>query len=469
MQSLPRVPVRLTGAAALRLGWQFARDPIAAMRRTCEDHGPFVAATAFPFIRRSRMVLLGAPLILTAAAKFNFEVLNNAAVWRSTSLLRGGARNSAARRLNDNLTRMAGPRHAHYRRLISRPLRKSKIDALGERLVSLASDEVASWPVGNTIELTQQAHRFLRLLTIELLFGGERRLGYPIADMAGHLMRRTWSARVMAFPINLPMTPYAKTLREAEDLERNAIAWVQAKHGHAADDDLVSILANNPDQDGAEVDAATIARGIPALVAMASEACQTTLVWALLLLALHPRIARELLDELSGAPSSIEVSNLPKLDAIVKETMRILPPVPSQLRTANCETQLFDYQVPRGARLVLSTFVINRSPDLYPEADRFDPARWSALNPSVFDYPVFGGGPRNCPGYHFALVVLKVALASIVKRYRVELPAGSRIDYAVHPTLRPVGSIPVVLQRQDGGFQRASVLGTIRNLIRLDE
>ena len=72
-------------------------------------------------------------------------------------------------------------------------------------------------------------------------------------------------------------------------------------------------------------------------------------------------------------------------------------------------------------------------------------------------------------GMEPSFVVLKIALASIVKRYRVELGAGSRIDYAVHPTLRPVGSIPVVPQRQDGAFRRASVRGTIRNLIRLDE
>jgi hypothetical protein len=77
------MPARLTGAAGLRLGWQFARDPIAAMRRAYADHGPFVSATTFPFVGRSRMVLLGVPLILTADAKFNLEVLNNAAVWRA--------------------------------------------------------------------------------------------------------------------------------------------------------------------------------------------------------------------------------------------------------------------------------------------------------------------------------------------------------------------------------------------------
>jgi len=72
-------------------------------------------------------------------------------------------------------------------------------------------------------------------------------------------------------------------------------------------------------------------------------------------------------------------------------------------------------------------------------------------------------------GMEPSFVVLKIALASIVKRYRVELGAGSRIDYAVHPTLQPVGSIPVVLQRQDGCVPTRIRSRNDPNSIRLDE
>ncbi len=463
----PRPP-ELTGLAALRAGWQFARDPIRAMRLNYEAYGPCVViGKALPFVLHPKVVLLGAPLILAAGAALNREVLNNATTWRSVSFLPGGPRNSAARRLSENLTRMTARRHAHYRKLISAPLHKHSVDALGNDMVRLAQEAVASWPTGAAIDLGQYIYRLVRLIAIDLLFGADRTLGYPIADMTNQLMERKWSGSAMAFKVNLPMTAYGRSLREAATLERCAIAWAEKKRGQVDPRDLVSIIVNSPDPDGNPASAATIARSIPALVTMTSEACQTSLTWACLLIAQHPRVAREVLDELTGVAPSVEaIMSLPRLDAVVKETMRILPPVPLQMRVAERETVLLGWPVPKGARLVLSAFVTNRVPDLYPEADRFLPERWATINPTAFEYQVFGGGPRNCPGYLFAMKVMKVALAAMLTAYRVEISAGARIDYRVQPTLRPAGSMPVVLHRQDGAFAAAPIRGNIRSLIR---
>jgi cytochrome P450 len=145
MNSAAPRPAELTGLAALRAGWQFARNPIDAMRRNYEAHGSFVViGKALPFVSFPKLVLLGAPLILTAGAAVNREVLNNPATWRSVSFFPGGPRNSAARRLSGNLTRMTGPGHAHYRKLISAPLHKHNVDALGSDMLRLAQEAVAS-------------------------------------------------------------------------------------------------------------------------------------------------------------------------------------------------------------------------------------------------------------------------------------------------------------------------------------
>jgi cytochrome P450 len=468
--AVPR-PLELTGLAALRAGWQFARNPVDAMRRNYDAYGSFVViGKALPFVSYPKIVLLGAPLILTAGADVNREVLNNPATWRSVSLFPGGPRNSAARRLSGNLTRMTGPRHARYRKLISAPLHKHNVDALGDDMVRLAQEAVASWPAGDTIDLVQYVYRLVRLITIDLLFGADRTLGYPIADITNHYMQRKWSVSAMAFKANLPVTPYGKSLREAQMLESRAIEWVEKKRGRVDPRDLVSIIINNPDSDGNPASAIAVAGSIPALVTMTSEACQTSLVWASLLLAQHPRVARELLDELTGvAPSAEATVNLPRLDAVIKETMRILPPVPLQMRVAEYATTLLGWPIPRGARLVLSAFLTNRMPDLYPEADRFLPERWSTINPTAFEYMVFGGGPRNCPGYLFATKVLKVALAAMLMAFRIEIRPETRIEYQMQPTLRPAGRVPVVLHRQDGAFAAAPIRGNVRSLVRFPQ
>src|SRR5262249_62317129 len=93
--------------------------------------------------------------------------------------------------------------------------------------------------------------------------------------------------------------------------------------------------------------------------------------------------------------------------------------------------------VPRGSRVILNGFLTARMPDMYPDGDVFRPERWSTITPSGFEWPVFSGGPHSCPGYLFGLTGGKLALAAILMRHRIEVPAGTRAEYPGPPTLRP--------------------------------
>ncbi len=316
-------PVRLTGPAALRWGVRFARDPLVATRQCFEQFGSFVMlSNVLPFVRPRGVAMLSVPLVLTAGAAFHRELLSNPATWRGVSLLPGGPRHSSARRLGAGLTRMTGRRHAYYRGLIAPPLRKSGIDALTGRMAALAQAEVATWPAGEPLELWEIARRLMRRLAVELLFGGDPE-GYQIADLAGELMEAKWS-RGGFIPLNLPFTPYGRMVRTAERLERRLLDWIASKRGQRDEHDLGSIIVNSPDADGTLPSDEAIAGQMPSLFAAASEAGQSALAFTLLLVALHPRVAGELFDELRGrqggaTPSLEEASALSSLDGIVKE------------------------------------------------------------------------------------------------------------------------------------------------------
>jgi cytochrome P450 len=146
--------------------------------------------------------------------------------------------------------------------------------------------------------------------------------------------------------------------------------------------------------------------------------------------------------------------------------MRILPPVPQQFRVAEHDTSLTGYPLPFRTKALLSPFLTNRHPDLYPEADRFKPDRWATIDPSQYEYLVFSAGPRGCPGYAFGVAILKVAIATIMTRYRIELQSNTRIDYRVGVALTPRHAVPAVLNRQNGTFDATPIRGTIRNLVR---
>lgn len=465
-------PVRLTGSQALRWGWRFARDPLIATRRSFDSFGPLVILTeALPFIRPARAVMLGVPLVWTAGAVFYRELLSDPDRWRGTSLLPGGPKHSAARRTSSGLTRMTGYRHTHYRKLLLNPLRRTNVKALLKDMVVLAEREIASWPLEKMIDLWEYARRLMRVFAVELLFGGGGDQAYSIADLVSRLMEHKWDRRAFIFPINLPNTLYGQIVRESEDLEKRLLVWVASKRGRFDNRDLASIIVNSPDADGNLADDATVVGQLPSLFAAASEASQGVLAWTLLILMQHPRVAEALLDELrhelGGASPSLEGAvDLPLLDAVVKESMRILPPVPLQIRVAQCDTTIAGNEIPQGSRVILNTFLTNRMPELYLEGDLFRPERWFTIAPNAFEFPVFSAGPHSCPGYWFGSTAVKVALAAILTRYRINLPVDARIDYRVQPTMRPLAGIPVFLTLQHGGTHSATpISGKIRDLV----
>jgi cytochrome P450 len=469
----PDAPVEVTGLAALRIGALFARDPIAGMRAGYAAFGPFaVLHKALPGSGRIKAPLLGLPLVLTAGPVFNSETLGNPTVWRTVSILPGGPRRSAARRLREGIISMAGRRHAHYRAMVVPPMRKASIEALGDDMARIVAQEVDTWPTGETVDLWDYGRRLLRALAIGLLFGGDKASGYAVADAVSRVLAAKWDPRVIGMPINMPGTPFGRMVRDSEALERQVLAWADDKRGPVDPRDLASITINSSDENGGPAAERTLAGHLVSLIAGATETCQNTLVWTLILLALHPGVAADLMDELesalgAGPPSLPRVASLPLLDSVIKESMRIIPPVPLQFRVAERDTELAGHPVPRGARVVLSAFLTNRLPDVYPDSDRFDPARWARLTPSPFEYSNFSAGPRSCPGYWFGTSVVKLSLAAIMLRFRVSLAPDARIDYTVQPGMRPRGQVPIVLHPQDRAFASASVRGQIRDLVRL--
>jgi cytochrome P450 len=154
------------------------------------------------------------------------------------------------------------------------------------------------------------------------------------------------------------------------------------------------------------------------------------------------------------------------LGAVVKEGMRLLPPVPLQVRKALRDTDLVDCDVKRATRVLLSPFLTNRLPDLYPDGDRFKPQRWSSIAPSQYEYLVFSAGPRTCIGFWFAMTFVKVALAHIVRTYRLTVVPGARIDHQIAVAMWPGRGIPVVIHVQDRRFEASPIKGSICRLFR---
>jgi cytochrome P450 len=467
-------PVRLTGPAALRVGLSFARDPLLATRTAFDTWGPFVIlAEGLPFSKRARAVMLGIPLVLTAGAAFNAEILTDPETWRGVSVLPGGPKNSAARRMIAGLPRLTGEQHEYYRKLISPPLRRTSVEAICPAIARIADAEAASWPIGESIDLWDAVGRIMQRASVELLFGGDDDRARAIIALAGHMMEIKWGPGAFALPINLPFTTYGQIVREAETLERLVLQWAAAKRGHPDARDLASIIINNPDAAGRAPDDAALVAHIASLFALSSEGSQSALTWTLLLLTQHPNVAATLRDELRSklgrtSPSLDRAGELPYLDAVVKESMRILPPVPLQIRVAQRDTTIAGFGLPQRTRVIINAFLTNRVPDVFPDGDTFRPERWLDITPSSFEFPVFSAGPHLCPGYWFGTAAIKIGLAAVLTRHGLDSLPDTRVDYRAQPTLRPRQRVDVRLRRvEDNARTVTPIAGTIRNLVKL--
>jgi cytochrome P450 len=374
--------------------------------------------------------------------------------------------------MSGNLVSLQGPRHKYYRKLLMPPLQKHSVYDMGASIAELVTRDVETWPLGTPVDLAPLIEHLMRSVAVALLFGDDQARGHELAELVARHMVMNSKTEMQLCPLNIPGLPFRRMMALAEDIERCVIDFAASKRGRLASRDLLSIITNSPDETGAPPSEHLIAGHIPILFAASFETCQAVLTWTLFLLAQHPDVAGDLVDEVTAAfrgatPTPAQAEKLPLLNAVVLESLRILPSVPFQVRVSERETELAGRPLAKRTRLIISAYITNRLPPLYEEPDRFKPERWSRIAPSPFEFLTFSAGPRTCPGYWFGMSVVKVAVAAIVQRMRFTLTPGARIDRRVAITMTPPGGLPATLARQDQQWRAVPVTGKILDMVDL--
>ncbi len=445
---------------------RFFRDPVGAIVEAYRRYGPLSAFGDVVPGRRGRL------RVLALGPEFNRQVFGNPQLFRSTRLTVPGPSNSAHVRLSRGLTALNGDYHRIERKLAAPLFAKSASQAFQEEITRRIDTSLASWAVGSSVDLLEEAQRLVLDVTGAFLFGRTR---LPAAVDLGFLlhgwMHRTWSPGVLLFPCDAPGTPYRSMLRLAEAIEARINAEL-TEHLDAIRDGGGALAS------WAEARART--PGVPlqwtvgqmATLFLASfETTTPSLAWTLFLLAQHPPVARALLDELDaalqGSPLDGAWERLPYLDAVIRESLRILPPVPYTLRRAAGDSDLGGVKLAKGDLVLVSHYLTHHLPELYPAPEEFRPERWFDANPDSFEYLPFSAGPRTCIGYFFAMSVLKTAVAAIIQRFRPRVVEGARIDRVVEVSMRPRHGLPMTLHGTGAELKAASVRGNIHEMVAL--
>jgi cytochrome P450 len=464
-----REPVVLSGLRVVPPVIGFFRDPLRTASRLNRAHGDFIQFRTPISVGR-----MPSRVIFTASSSHFREILGHPATWRTVNIAAAGRRNHASSRLSRGLVRMRGKRHEYYRRLVMPPLRRARVMEMSESLGQAAESICDRWPTDRPVDLYALSRDMMQRLAARHLFGDSSPQSREVARMISAYVASSWSLPINLFRLDLPGTPYRRFLRRSEALERRILEWAATKRGKTDPRDLLSTVVNSPDEEGRRPSDRVIAGQVPTLFGAAYETCQNALVWLLLLISQHPKIEASLYDEIAGTLGGGDVTlekvaALPLLDSVVREGLRILPPVPNQFRVATVPTSLSEVELEAGTRAVLSAFVRNRDPSLYDASDRFLPERWDRIDPSPFEYAVFSAGPRACPGFRFGNSVLKVALAAILTRHRIVLEERAEIGYRVTVALTPYPGVPVRLTARGSKTPAPAIRGAIRRLVRFPQ
>ena len=151
-------------------------------------------------------------------------------------------------------------------------------------------------------------------------------------------------------------------------------------------------------------------------------------------------------------PGPEHLARLPFLAATLKEALRLYPPIAALMtRRTTAPITLGGVDVPQGAMLRITPWVLHRDERWFARADRFVPERFLDDAPAIPKgaWIPFGVGPRVCIGQHFAMLEMTLLAAMLLQRYRLRLPEGAAVCVPkLRVTLRPDAPVVLRLQRR---------------------
>ncbi|KAH0634496.1 hypothetical protein KY284_037282 [Solanum tuberosum] len=208
----------------------------------------------------------------------------------------------------------------------------------------------------------------------------------------------------------------------------------EKRKGFSEKSDVLETLLNICEENPEEINHNHIKSMFMDLFLAATDTTTSTLEWAMAEILKQPEIMKKVQAELAkiiGKGKSIEevdVTRLPYLQCIIKETLRMHPPAPFLVpRKVEQDVELFDYIIPKGSQVLVNVWSIGRDFTFWDEPLVFKPERfWGSdldMRGQDFDLIPFGAGRRMCPGFPLALRIVPVILGSLLNSFNWKVEA----------------------------------------------
>ncbi len=349
-----------------------------------------------------------------------------------------------------------GAEHDHYRKLMEKSLRPGQLPQYAEMMRKQTERVSATWQDGQTVDMLVEGRKIALLIIIQALFSRDAwddlpRIWTPILKAIDYISPGAW-----ILWRRIPRPGYKKHLQALDAYLYEIIAErrkanldtrylntpssnIEYSNTESPKFDLLQHLidANLPDK---------IIRDQMLTMLIAGHDTSTALLaWIFALLGQHPDVTARLVRDLDEGEDG---KNPPLLDQVIKETLRLYPPIHIGNRIAAQDVTFGEGQtIPAGSRMFYSIYLTQRDPAIWENPDQFQPERFArgsaphskaqtASEKTGASFIPFGGGPRACIGAAFGQAEARIVVTQLLKTFDFQL-----LTKNIHPhmgaTLEP--------------------------------
>ncbi|MEL6405669.1 MAG: cytochrome P450 [Chloroflexota bacterium] len=454
MSSPKDLPGPKPGILNIQLAREFQQDPLEFLSRVAREYPSDIIHWKFGPTYDMHLLV-------------NPELIRELIVkqWKSIKKWERMAKVSAKIAGPSNLLIAEGDDWKKTRKMTAPAFHTQRIKEYIDMMVAHTQKTIAMWQDGDTIDIDEAMTTAAMGVIGEILFD-IKNIEEDATEFADALkvlldMFILETTSIMPLP---DWVPSPRNLREDAAMKyANKFILNIVKERRASGEDrgdVMSALLQVVDED--DGDGFTDTEVMEQLYILFTAGYETTaalLTWTLYLLAKHPDVQQRLYDEVSNtlqgdSPTLEELEAMSYTDSVLKESMRIYPPVWSLfVREAVEEVTVGEHTFPAGSLFFVSPWVTHHDPNYWESPQIFDPHRfegdWKDQRPT-YSYMPFGGGPRVCIGSHLAEMEAEVILATLVKKFSFEL-ATLNDNVEIHTTvsIRPKDGMRLKIRVRD--------------------
>lgn len=309
-------------------------------------------------------------------------------------------------------------------------------DTAGEMLDRWQGYADRGEPLDIALEMTKLALSILAQGMFSADWRKDAEVMAPAVEVAiGHAYHQIES--FVALPQSVPTPGNVRFKQARATLDRIIYRVIEERKRSKADreDLLERLMGARDEQTGEGMSKEQVRNELMTFMFGGHETVASGLAWTLYLLSKHPTVTARMraeADEVLGGrtPTADDIKQLEYTGLVIKESLRLYPPVWLISRTPLEDDEVGGFHVPAGSMCLLSSYVSHRHPEFWDNPEGFDPDRFtperSEGRPKHVWFP-FSGGPRQCIGGFFGLTEMHLVLPMILQRFRVDLVPGHRV------------------------------------------